>query len=110
MCLAMCVFVLVIFFFATCRVSTPHSFRQKVWQFLRIKAGIFDLSHPKNEPSEEAKDLIRWGDESRGGRVGRRTMEEVRDAVDIDNNGGGIDEKVYCESSILHNLNYSTTP
>jgi len=25
----------------------------------QIKAGIFDLSHPKNEPSEEAKDLIR---------------------------------------------------
>jgi hypothetical protein len=25
----------------------------------RIKAGVFDLSHPKNEPSDEAKDLIR---------------------------------------------------
>ncbi|CAL1162669.1 unnamed protein product, partial [Cladocopium goreaui] len=25
----------------------------------QIKAGVFDLSHPKNEPSDEAKDLIR---------------------------------------------------
>ena len=25
----------------------------------RIKAGVFDLSHSKNEPSDEAKDLIR---------------------------------------------------
>lgn len=25
----------------------------------QIKAGVFDLNHPKNEPSEEAKDLIR---------------------------------------------------
>ena len=27
----------------------------------QIKAARFDLSHPKNEPSEEAKDLIRCG-------------------------------------------------
>jgi len=31
----------------------------------RIKAGVFDLSHPKNEPSDEAKDLIRhWAVEN----------------------------------------------
>ena len=69
-------------FFFACSPGLPTYCRKKLWQ-LRIKAGIFDLSHPKNEPSEEAKDLIRCRAEG-WGRVGRRTIEELSDAVDIE--------------------------